>query len=1510
MLLKLVNIFFRTLVFYLLLLVSIAALGYYTLQLPKFQTIAVSKLTVMLSDILKTKVEIGSVDIKWTDAMTLKNVVIEDANHRKMIVLDELDIDYNTIDLDYPNFKVINLDYLMLKKPNVKVFVEKNGSLNIQNFIDNINTLTAPAIPGKPNQNSPFTIDQAYIQDGIFTFTDPAAPKFNDGTFEFYHFTLENINANLNNFLLLGDTIKFEGKGLRAIDKHSKLEIKRLDTDFLYCFERMQLNKLYAEIGKSIVKDRILFTYANPSYLNDFNNKVKIDANFKETKLHTSDLAKFAPVLKAYDDDYYLNAKFVGTVKDFSMKDANIRFGKNSHFVGDLAFKNLPDVLKADMDLNLKTAILDTEDTRQYVGDSAYFSSVKKFGTLSFNGTFKGFYNNFKADGDFKSGLGNVLGDLQMKWDKDFQAAEYNGNVTTQNLDIGKLIGDEKSIQKVSITTKIAGKGFGLQTATVRMNGKLPSIGINGYNYKNVDVNGTLAESLFNGRLSVRDSNLTFDLNGKVDLKKDKNAFDLVGKIDRANLKSLGFTKSDLILHTDLDLNLKGNTVDDIFGEAKFLNSTLGFDGKILPIDTLYSTSTFDNGLRKINIISEFFNASFVGKFTPSRAIEDIQKLAAEYELYFLGTEAQRNEYYKTQTISIGQRYGVDYQVTIKQMKPLFKFFVPDLYISPQTELTGSFKVANNVQFSLFGEADTLSYGSAKFFQNELDLNSFQQKIADSSGLVKPKILTSLIFNSKKQALSEAAPTENMEVSGEWGQGNTIEFYSRIKQQNSTNRAKLFGGLTFLSDGIDIKLKSDTLKTFVYLLNEKWNIDPQNLITISNNELCFSNLRLSDGNQALALNGVITEDPDKIAGISVEDFDLETVKPFVKDFDFVGKVNGRIVLRDLFKSPVLTTDTLTIDEILYKNKYIGSLSANAIWNQEKQRLEVNSQVVFQSNTIPIVSINGTYDPNNKTNALNLRTVLRDTDLGISEPFLKDVFHDFGGKATGAIAITGVLNDPIFEGFINFSKGKLIVNSINTPLFFDNEKLYFDGKEQALKFKNFKVKDDLGNIGILSNGIYYGGGGKFLIDLKAKMNKYKIMSTTAQDISSFYGTAFATGNLEISGPPENLEIKAKLTSNKGTILTVPLDGATSIAKENPFVVFVDTRKKVAKVESKKEISLSNMSLDFSFNFTPDATCEIVVDSKTNEKIFTRGNSTDFRVFYDTRGQFSMNGQYVITDGTYDFKFQGIANKAFTIDKGSVISWNGSPYDGTIDVKTIYTQMVSINSISSAQTTTKYPVNVSISLKNKLLKPDIRYGLKFKEYPIQNREDVLAFESSLQNDDQELTNNVGSVLVLGQLFPKDAGSQFATRAIVGNFGEILSGKLGNLASKLSNKLELGVSLQSLGADVLNNMNLRFAYKVNDRLRFSGNGSYNDNSTQQTINTNRNLYYSGELEYLLSPEGNVRLKVYSKNMPPNLTGGQSNFFLNGVILQYSKSFNYIIKKKLVVNSQENKTENIVQN
>ena len=133
-----------------------------------------------------------------------------------------------------------------------------------------------PTKPSIPNQNVPFTIGHIHLVEGAYTLEDPREPfMHNRASFDYNHFTLQHLTAEVSDFLVLGDTIAFDAKGLSGIDRDSRIKIRQLDTHFLYCNTKMELGRLYAHIGNSIIRNELIFSYDKPSAFGDFNSRVR-----------------------------------------------------------------------------------------------------------------------------------------------------------------------------------------------------------------------------------------------------------------------------------------------------------------------------------------------------------------------------------------------------------------------------------------------------------------------------------------------------------------------------------------------------------------------------------------------------------------------------------------------------------------------------------------------------------------------------------------------------------------------------------------------------------------------------------------------------------------------------------------------------------------------------------------------------------------------------------------------------------------------------------------------------------------------------------------------------------------------------------------------------------------------------------------------------------------------------------------------------------------------------------
>jgi hypothetical protein len=133
--------------------------------------------------------------------------------------------------------------------------------LNIDEFIRRINKLTASKEPRLKITSPPFIIREADIQDGIFTLNDESEPYLNNRqSFDHYHFTLHELEAHLNDFTLIRDTVSFKTT-LKGYDRFSNTRIKELTTNFLISDTQMRFDNLLLKLNNSTVKNQILMSF-------------------------------------------------------------------------------------------------------------------------------------------------------------------------------------------------------------------------------------------------------------------------------------------------------------------------------------------------------------------------------------------------------------------------------------------------------------------------------------------------------------------------------------------------------------------------------------------------------------------------------------------------------------------------------------------------------------------------------------------------------------------------------------------------------------------------------------------------------------------------------------------------------------------------------------------------------------------------------------------------------------------------------------------------------------------------------------------------------------------------------------------------------------------------------------------------------------------------------------------------------------------------------------------------
>ncbi|MEO5603817.1 MAG: translocation/assembly module TamB domain-containing protein [Cyclobacteriaceae bacterium] len=1458
------------------------------LQIPAIQVKIIKHYLGGFSNVTGFKTSIGSFQLLWFDRLELENVEVFDLENNRMIAIRHVVINFEIAQL--LDQRDVNIDGIKLDSADIFITrineSDTSRDLNINVFINRVNENYAGKGPGT-GRSPRINIGEAFLNQSLFVYVDQDRDSIKTG-FNYNQFSFGIDEAQLQNFLVLGDTIQFKLNTLIASERNSAFRINELSTFFRISQLGMEFIDLNLKTGKSIITDTILFTYNGQSELSHFNERVNIHANFKNTLIFPEDLALFAPQAERLDKPVILNGVFDGRINNFKLTKMELKVG-NTLLRGTLDMEGLPLLSETFTILDLKNSTLDFNDLNSVLDQTA-MDRLTPLGMVKMDGQFLGYFTDFVANGNFSGRLGDITSDINFKVnEKDFNRSVYSGKIALDNFDLGTYLNDTANFQRVTLDGNVRGSGLTLQTADFKLVGNVDLIGIRDYNYTNISTNARFASEFFNGFLSIDDPNLKFTTEGSIDLRKGINEIKVKANIDTALFHNLRLSKRELFIRSQLDVNIKGLHVDSIVGTADIRDFHIINNGKSLSLDVIEIISEQDQRKRAIHVQSTLMDGEIQGDFLLTDLTQDIQTIVQEILLNLRNDEKEIAGYYANKNYK-PKSYETDFKVRLKNVDPIVQLFDLDLLVSDNTLVEGKFTSGYTTILQAFSSIDSLAYNKSLFVDTEVELTA--SKIADST-----QVLAMAFVNSDRQFLTKALQTKNLIAEAIWNKDH-VAFSLDADQQGQTNYVRLKGALNFLQDSTQLRILPSTIK----LLEQTWDFDPNNLITIHRKNIRIKELRLRNADQFVLMNGKLSNNPDEILSLKVSELDLSILNPLTGK-DISGTLNATFLLNNYYHDPQLQND-LKIDSLTLDNFLIGDITGKNLWDPVQKKFLIDFFIDRNENRI--VNVSGFYNPSREGLPLEISAQLENANLKIVEPFFDDMFSNIGGTITGNYRISGKLEAPAIEGEGKVSDGQLMVNYLKTTYRFTG---IIGLSPNSIYFKNIDMRDLFKNEGKLNGTITHQNFNSMRINLDASFRNFQVLNTTVKDNSLFYGQGYATGDLNIVGPVANLKFTASARTDKNTRLYIPVGGTTEVEKKEfiRFVNFSDsTYQNNLNDNLSNKLDLTGITLDFNLDVTPDALFEIILDYKSGDIIRGRGNG-EIQLQLDTKGEFNMFGPFEFEQGGYNFTLYDIINKEFEIQKGSRITWFGDAYAANLNISATYNQLASFGPIITNQSLStlpqlrrKYPVKVLLELEGPMLTPLINFDITATELPqsivVEGQPPVrLDFEfQTFKNklDEQELKRQVFSLVVLRRFSPPESFN--TSGSIVNSVSELLSNQLSNWISQVDENLEIDVDLSTLDEEAYNTFQLRLSYTfMNGRLRVTRDGTFYGNQNNSAINANQSLSsIAGDwtVDYLLTADGKLKVKMYNRtNINPILnTLGSQNSVTTGVSISHTQSFN----------------------
>ncbi len=1425
------------------------------LSLPVVQTKLAKEATTILNKEFNTNIVVKRIDLSWLGSVQLKEIEIRDHHKDTLIFVKKLSTSIlnvkrvieNRVDLGEASLNGVHF-YMKTYKG------EKNDNMSI--FIDSFED-------GKPRDSlsNPFVLGSDKITLSNLTFK-----LLDENKSDPLQFAAYKAGGELNDFSIIGPDVSLDIRNMYFTENRG-VNVTNLSTDFSYTKKQMLFKTTTLETNnESKVVGDIKLSY-NRKDLANFNDKVKIDARFKKSALSVSDLTKLYNELSG-NDVLYFTGNIKGVLNNFSANNIRLHSKKGMKIIGDMGFVNAIKtsrgfVFDADLD-NVTANYHQLKSVLPNLLGKSLPSEFQRLGNFTMKGIVRVTPEQMDATLSVNSEIGTTISDLQLTNIDNIDEATYVGEVEFKDFDLGVFTNDP-ILGKISLKADVNGSGFNVDNINTIIIGKVSALTFNEYKYKDLNVNGQFQNKKFDGLLSARDDNFKLKFEGLADFSSAINKFDFVANIDKIDLKKTNLFVRDSIaeLKGKINLNISGNTFDDIVGKATFKNLVYKNQKQSYAFKRFEVNSSVKDSIKTIKVDSEdIVKGELKGKFSFDELVPITQNALGSVYTNYQPHEVTPNQF-------------LDFDFTIYNQ--IIDVFLPKISIGKNTKLKGRINSDKNSVKLTFSSPEIDAY---KNVIENVVLRLDNKNPLYNTHLTAGKINTKY-YNIEKLNLLNRTKNDTLFFKSVFKGGKNYSesfnldfFYTIDELQNSV---------------VGIQKSTFNYKGFDWMVNPKNDSNNKVAFNLKKNNFNISPFVFKSGDQKIEFKGVVRDSTYKDIQANFEKVKLASFLPPIDSLKLNGNLNGIIDFKQE-KEKLAPKGNLLIENFKINDLPQGNLALNVTGDNSYEKFRVNLSLANER--AKNISAVGGVDFSKKRPTIDLDVFLKEYEITAFSPLGEEVLNKLRGKVTGNFTAKGFLGNPDFQGILNFEDAGLTFPYLNVDFNLKgNTSVVLD--KQQFKLNNILLEDTKHQTqGTLSGYIAHQNFKDWFLDLKIDTKNLLVLDTQEDEEVQYYGTGFLDGDAKISGLTSNLFIRVNGKTNKGTKFVIPLSDVKTI--DNYKLIRFKTGKPEEDNKSKSVKDVKGLELEINLDVTKDAVAQVVIDKVSGSELKGSGEG-NLRIDINTLGKFNMFGNFKIDNGLYNFKYAGIS-KPFTVQKGGTISWDGDPYKAELDLTAIYkTKANPAQLLDNINSNRKIPIDLYTKITGGLFDSKQEFDIK-----IPNANSTVASELDFilnRNDLNTKMQHFSFLLAFGTFYNEETIGNSAASGLTGTASEIASSILTNMLNSKGSKFQLGLGytqgdrsdVDDLDSD--DQVDVSFSTQFGDRVLVNGKVG-----VPVGANTQTSVVGEVKVEVLLNEEGNLRANVFNRQNEIQ-TSTEEEGYTQGVGISYQVNFNNLsdLSKKI---------------
>lgn len=1406
-----------------------------------------------------TESAVGSVSYSPFNRLSLEKVVINDDNGVAAVSIDEIIVRAELMELLLRQRIII--DYVVVDGLNGSLYRSEPGApLNIAGILRRLKS-------DKPKKEpSPFSLslnDVEVLNSAISykVLSDDTV----QGRFSANHIELSDLNLAVYAPKISNDGYEFDLRRLSFCEKSG------------FCLSGMSAKVAISPTVISVEKLKVMLPGTSLMFA-DF--KADIDGYsdlgalamrrpvevglLPSSVVSLSDFSSFVPALAEFSAPIDLSFSISGMLSDFKVD--NFKAGIDGATIGMRGdVTGLPerdDISVKDLHLNVHAMGPKINRLLASVGvkvPSMAMTVLENAGETDVVATLGGTLNRGVATVEMYTDCGSA--EVSGSYARNGKAWNLDAEVSTNDLMLGDLLSHpDLGIANVSadISGSLTGKNF-----IGKANCQIDELGLKGYDYHGVKLKADLGADDATLYADSNDPNLQFMLQSQVrKTPAGRYAGSIVLQLVRADLDAIGLWSK-----------YPGHALKaTVLSEADFMSFS-DFNGYVTLSNVQYLDSA-STGLRVrkfgvtaentpdfgyVNIASDFLNGDIQGKINPA-TIGDACARLADKIFPAIAYVPVAPEAAPADTLL--NDFVFDF--TAENAENVCRFFgLPISVLDP---------VAISGEFDEGAEKAVVSVDAEWLMQSDKLVKDTGVTVSVDGKEGDAAVYVTTHYPTKKGPMNLIA-----DVHGRGGRFATNIDWDIERDIPINGNIKFDTYFTHLAGAplaIDVNIDPGTIN----FGNEVWTIRPSK-IRYSDKSLSVDGFALEAPTQKIKIYGSGSESAADVITVDLKGIRLleifETLE--IDKALLCGEATGQITVSSLFsKTPDVRSRKFFVKGMGYNRCVLGDADIKLGLDNETSSFWFDALLTQADGRHS--TIKGSITP--ATEELDFLFDADHVRIGFMQPFMEAFCSNIDGYATGKAHLFGTFK------YIDLTSENLVADSLRMKIDFTNT--WYSAADARLNitpgniaFDDVTIYDDQGHHALLSGYVKH----EFFKKPVFKFGVREARDFLCYDMpkganARWWGTIYGNGRADIDGRPGEVNIGVNMTTCPGSKFTFALTDELE-AVEYSFISFNDVTpevkaeafydmqvesKSIKKAESLKssddEESPTAYNMDIQVDVTPSALVTLVMDPVGGDEIKAHG-SGNLRMYYGSASDIlTLNGEYVLDSGDYNFTLQDIIIKEFKIRPGSSIKFTGDPYAATLDIDAIYQTTANLSDLDESFLSdkdlnrTNIVVNAVMLVTGNMLQPDIKFDL---EFPTLTDDVVSRKVHSIVSTDDMMNRQIIYLLALNRFYtPEYMASTTKGNELFSVASSTLSSQLSSMLGKLSDNWSIAPNLRSNQgdfSDVEVDVNLS-SRLLNNRLLFNGNFGYRDKS----LNTNQ-FIGDFDVEYLLNHAGTLRFKAYNR-------------------------------------------------